>query len=361
MSNDNFDLIVLGGGSAGVRLARWSAMLGAKVLIVEKDRMGGTCVIRGCIPKKMFVYASEFSTQTEIMSQYGWNFQKSDFNWNHFKKKRDNEISRLSGLYQGMLDKFSVKSVMGQAKFKSESSIEVNGEVYNGKKIAICVGGSPFIPDIKGKEFAWSSNEFFNADKMPNSIAVVGGGYIAVELACVCAGLGIETHLLYRKDMILRGFDKDIRAHVQEEITKSSLNLKLNCSPTEIEKCGERLNIKLDNGEEFKADNILFATGRKPITHNLGLEVIGVEVNKNGAIIVDDHFETSKKGIYALGDCIDKVNLTPVATAQGTALSEYLFNNKDLSFSLTILPPRFFLNHRLLQWEFQKMRPKNET
>lgn len=336
-----YDLFVIGGGSGGVRAARWSGGLGAKVGICEEYRYGGTCVIRGCVPKKMMVYASKFSHEVERMSAYGWKTEKLSFDWNTLKQNRDAEIDRLSGLYQGMLKKNNVDVYQAHGKILSPHEVQVGEEVVKAKTILIATGGKPWIPETPGAEMSLTSNEIFHLEKLPQSLAIVGGGFIAVEFACIFAGLGVEVHLFVRGETILRGFDLPCREFLQSEIQKKGVIVHAGEAVEEITKEGPQFQLK-SSKSQVTVDQFMYATGRKPQLDNLGLEEVGVKTNNKGAIIVNEDFQTTVDSIYALGDVIDHINLTPVATAQGTILAENLFNKKTQKMNYDFIPSTVF-------------------
>ncbi len=309
----HYDLFVIGAGSGGVRAARMAAAQGANVAIAESRYFGGTCVNVGCVPKKLFVYASEFSHLAGASKRFGWDIRAEGFNWQTLLENKNAEISRLNGIYQRLLDNSNVDVFEGEARLTGEQTVSINGEVISAKRILIATGGWPFKPDIAGSEHAITSNEFFFLDELPNSVVVVGGGYIAVEFAGILNGLGVHTLLSYRGEKLLKGFDEDVRTHLTEEIAKTGLALDLNRSPISIEKEGTQFRVTFDQGESVVTDLVVFATGRKPLTANLGLENTKVELDSNGAIKVNEFFETAEPGVFALGDVINRIQLTPVA------------------------------------------------
>lgn len=338
----DYDLFVLGAGSGGVRCARWSAGLGAKVGICEEDQYGGTCVIKGCIPKKLMVYASEFSEEVEIAKAYGWNAKKAEFNWGSFKQTRDSEIQRLSGLYKGMLDKNKVDHFNARGTILDPHTVMVDGKKYTSQRILIATGGKPYFPEIPGIEFAMSSNEVFTSKTQPKSIVVVGGGYIAVEMAGIYHGLGSDVTQVIRQDLVLRGFDENCREVVQEEMSKKGIKFNTKTNIVEISKKEKMYHMKTDTGEEIIAEAILYATGRSPNTNDLGLNELGIKLKKNGAIIVNDEYQTNVESIYAIGDCTDRFNLTPIATNEGTVLSEALYGKGEKTISYENVPSAVF-------------------
>lgn len=323
----DYDLFVIGGGSGGIRAARWSASLGAKVALCEYSRLGGTCVIRGCIPKKLMAYGAEFSDHFKHSQSYGWEWDKEPrLNWESFNQTRDKEIKRLEGIYSNLLKNSGVNCISGKGILKDPHSVEVNGETHTSRFILIAVGGWPSALNIPGGELAISSNEIFSLSKQPSSLLVIGAGYIGVEFASIFQGLGTKVQLMFRRDFILRGFDQDIRKTLQEELEKKQVQMLSNRSPLKLAKNSNQIHITDDRGEVWHADTVLMATGRKAHTKDLNLKALGIETTKQGTIQVNERFETSCPGVFALGDCASTpYELTPVATAEGMVLSEFLF------------------------------------
>lgn len=315
--NYDYDLFVIGAGSAGVRASRMAARQGAKVAVAEAHYLGGTCVNVGCVPKKLFVYGSHFSEQFTAAAGFGWSINDIAFNWSRLRDNKTREIERLNAVYQDLLDNAGVALINGRATFVDNHRVRVNNSIYSAKRILIAVGGWPRIPDIRGKEHIISSNEVFYLNEFPKRVIVVGGGYIAVEFAGIFNGLGSETHLLYRGELFLRGFDDDVRKFIAAEMLKKGVNLCFSTTITQIERCGDgSLEATLADGSKRVADQIMYATGRRPKTNNLGLENTRVQVCDNGSIKVGHNFQTHEPCIYAVGDVIDRVQLTPVALAR---------------------------------------------
>ncbi|MDX1737538.1 MAG: FAD-dependent oxidoreductase, partial [Alphaproteobacteria bacterium] len=313
MSNYDYDLFVIGAGSGGVRASRMAAGMGKKVAVAEDMFLGGTCVNVGCVPKKLFVYASHFAEEFHDARGFGWNVGASDFDWSKLIKKKNTEIARLNGIYEKLLKNAGVELINGRATLVDDHTVEVAGKEYTADKILVAVGGWPTIPDIPGKEFISNSNDAFYLEDFPKRVLIVGGGYIAVEFAGIFKGLGASVTQLYRGELFLRGFDSDVRQHLANEMLKKGVDLRFNANISSIEKSENGLSAKLEDGSVVEADFIMYATGRHPKTDNLGLEKAGVDLDEKGAIIVDDGFQTSKSNIYALGDVINRVQLTPVA------------------------------------------------
>jgi len=323
----NFDLIVLGGGSGGVACARRAAKYGARVALIEEKQMGGTCVHRGCIPKKLLVYASHFSNDFEDAAGYGWKVDGAKLDWEALLKAKNDELNRLENIYRDLLNESGVTILDGRGVFSDVHRVEVNGEFYCADTVLIATGGWPFIPDIPGRELAISSNEALELSSLPDRIVIVGGGYIACEFACIFNGLNVETILIHRSDMILRGFDRETCEVCFEEIKQSGVDFRLNTEVAEIKSIETGLSITTSSGEQIETDKILMATGRVPNTKDLHLKKVGVEINEKGAVLVGPDSKTTTSHIYAIGDCTDRVNLTPVAIHEGRCLAETIFNN----------------------------------
>jgi glutathione reductase (NADPH) len=344
MSYD-FDLFVIGAGSGGIASARRAAEYGAKVGIAEFDRLGGTCVNRGCIPKKLMVYASRFPDHFAEAQGYGWSSVQSTFDWTKMITAVDQELDRLNGVYQRMLDNSKVQLFRGYARFIDPHTIEIGDTKVTADKVLIAVGGHPIKPDIPGMEYTIVSDDMFLLTEQPKRIVIIGGGYIGVEFACIMQGLGSEVTQIIRRERILRGFDEDIRSSVQEAMEKHGIRIVTNSTPIAIKKISDGLKVSLQNGdisEVVVADAVgLAATGRKPNIEKLGLENASVEVN-NGAIAVDKYSQTSCENIYAVGDCTDRINLTPVAINEGRAFADTHFGGKSRIMSYENIPSAVF-------------------
>ena len=322
----DFDLYVIGAGSGGVRAARFAAGFGAKVAVAESRYLGGTCVNVGCVPKKLLVYGAHFAEDFEQASGFGWNLGEANFDWATLIANKDREINRLNGIYRNLLLNSGVTLHEAHAKIVGPHEVEVNGERYTAKNILIATGGWPQIPEIPGHEHAIGSNEAFFLKELPKRVLVVGGGYIAVEFAGIFHGLGANTTLLYRGDLFLRGFDGSVRKHLQEELTKRGLDLQFNADIARIDKQADgSLKATLKDGRVLEADCVFYATGRRPMLDNLGLENTDVQLDDKGFIKVDDEYQTAEPSILALGDVIGRVQLTPVALAEGMAVARRLF------------------------------------
>lgn len=322
----DYDLFVIGAGSGGVRASRFAASFGAKVAIAEERYLGGTCVNVGCVPKKLFVYASQFHEEFELAKGFGWQLAHTEFNWHTLRDNKNKEIERLNGIYRNLLVNSGVTLLEGHAQIIDEHTVAIGDQQFTAKYILIAVGGWPHIPDIKGKEYAITSNEAFYLDNLPKRCTIVGGGYIAVEFASIFNGLGVETTLVYRGDLFLRGFDQDIRKRMAEELIKKGITLKFNTDIKQIDKQADNMLITtFDSGEQVETDLVFYATGRKPKFDGLGLEKVNVEIDERGFIAVDSHYKTAVPSIFAIGDIVGQAQLTPVALAQGMAVARYLF------------------------------------
>ncbi|MGD9537034.1 MAG: glutathione-disulfide reductase [Alphaproteobacteria bacterium] len=326
----DFDLIVLGGGSGGVACARRAASHGAKVLLIEADRLGGTCVNRGCIPKKLFVYAAHFRDDFEDARGYGWTLGEARFDWPTLKANKDKEIARLNGVYAGLLEKSGVTRIEGWGRLVGADAIEVGGKTYRGTTILIATGGRPVRPEIPGAELGVVSDDMFELEALPKRAVVVGGGYIGCEFAGILNGLGVETTLVHRGDALLRGFDDDLRELLGEEIEKHGVKLRLNTDLVRLTKKAGAIVAEASQGDAIETDLVLFATGRAPNTGGIGLEEAGVELNHAGAVEVDEWSRSTVPSIYAIGDCTDRINLTPVAIHEGRCLAETLYNDNPM-------------------------------
>ena len=339
MAEYDFDLFVIGAGSGGVRAARVAAMSGAKVAVAEEYRVGGTCVIRGCVPKKFMVYASEVTSQLKTAKGYGWTIEGAKFDWKTFLQDKDVEIARLSGIYVTNLQKAGAHLLHGRALIVDAHTVEVlpkdgseDAGRYTAHKILIATGGRPWRPDFPGADLGITSDEAFHLAELPKRVMVVGGGYIAVEFASIFNGLGVETTLLYRGANVLRGFDDDVRSHLADELEKRGIKVVLGCDHQKIEKTEAGLVSTLSNDLTFETDVVMFATGRDPYVEGLGLEKVGLTLNERGAIVVDDFSKTTAENIWAVGDVTDRINLTPVAIREGAAFAQTEFHDNPTSF-----------------------------
>lgn len=326
----DYDLFVIGAGSGGVRASRMASSYGAKVAVCEDRYMGGTCVNVGCVPKKLYVYASEYSRNFNESKGFGWSTGEIAFDWTTLRDNKTEEISRLSGIYDGILNNAKVEIIKGRGRIVDQHTVEVDGKKYTTERILLAVGGWPFVPDFKGREHVVSSNEVFDLEVFPKRMVVVGGGYIAVEFAGIFNGLGSEITQLYRGDLFLRGFDNEVRDFSAQEIAKKGVNLRFNTDVTSIEKQADgSLKVNLSDGSFIIADTVLYATGRKPQLDDLGIENVNITLSDKGYIEVNDHFQTSEPSIYALGDATGGMELTPVALEEGMTLARALYNNQS--------------------------------
>jgi len=342
MAEYDYDLFTIGAGSGGVRASRISASYGARVAVAEERYLGGTCVNVGCVPKKLLVYASHFAEDFEDAQGFGWNVGARNFDWSKLIANKNTEINRLNGIYQRMLDNAGVAVFDGTASVVDPHCVSVNGKTYTAKYILVATGGWPVVPDIPGKEHAITSNEAFFLEKLPERVVVVGGGYIAVEFAGIFNGLGSQVTQLYRGPQFLRGFDDDVRMFLADEMRKKGVDLQFNANIARIEQNGDVLLVELEDGGKIEADLIMYATGRAPNARGIGLEQAGVGLNGKGAVIVDDYFKTSVDSIYAIGDVIDRVALTPVAIAEGMVLAGNLFKNETRMADYEDIPTAVF-------------------
>ncbi len=342
MNDVEFDLFVIGAGSGGVRAARMAASFGARVAIAEDRYMGGTCVNVGCVPKKLYVYASEFGKAFTDAREFGWQTENKLFDWATLRDNKKAEISRLNAIYRNLLSGVDAHLIDGRARIVDANTVAVGEQHYRAKKILIATGGWPHIPEFPGSDLAISSNEIFDLEQFPQRIVIVGGGYIAVEFAGIFNGLGAQVTQLYRGPLFLRGFDADIRAHASQEIRKSGVDLRFEVNVEAIERGNDGLQVKLTDGSTLVADTVLYATGRKPHLDGLGLENVNVELTGSGSIAVDAQFCTTEPGVYALGDCTDTMELTPVALAEGMAFARRQFDKQQSSVDYDFIPTAVF-------------------
>ncbi len=338
----DFDLFVIGGGSAGVRCGRIAAGYGARVGIAEQKFWGGTCVNIGCVPKKFMVYAAEYGMNADDAQKFGWDIAKGGHDWATLIAAKDKEISRLNGIYSRLLDQAGAKMFEAKATFIDAHTLDIGGQRITAEKIVVATGGHPERPNIPGAELGIVSDDAFYLPSMPRRVAIVGGGYIGVEFAGIFAGLGAETHLIYRQPLPLRGFDQDLRIGLAEELAANGVILHPDTVPKSVKAIGDAKHIALSDLEVLEVDLVFFATGRVPNVTGLGLEKAGVKVGPNGAIVVDEDLKTSVPNIYAIGDVTDRLNLTPVATAEGHAVADTLFGNKPRKISLQNVPTAVF-------------------
>jgi glutathione reductase (NADPH) len=372
----DYDLFVIGGGSGGVRAARTAAATGARVALAEESRMGGTCVIRGCVPKKLMVFASEFREQAALARDYGWDAQCGDFDWSGFRKRLHGELDRLEGVYRRLLDGSGVTILDGRAKLTDAHTVQLDdGQTVTAETILIATGGRPVRPEMPNAHLGLVSDDVFNLERLPKSILIVGGGYIACEFACILNGLGVEVTQYYRGAQILRGFDEEARGLIAEMMRERGIDLHLGTNIVEMEPEAERAAkggmrapveeagiapadepqgapgdtvwVKATNGTERVFDAVFFATGRAPNSHGLGLEDLGVGINRRGAIEVDAYSKTAVDNIYAIGDVTDRIQLTPVAIREGMAFTETVYKNNPTAVDHALVPSAVFTQPEL--------------
>ena len=342
----DFDYFVIGAGSGGVRSSRIAAGLGARVAIAEDYRFGGTCVIRGCVPKKLMVYASHFREEIEDAAGFGWTVTGADFSWKTLIANKDREISRLEGIYQKLLENAKVRTLRGRATVTGAHSVELDGQRITSKYILIATGGWPVKPEIPGIEHAITSNEAFELAELPRRVLVVGGGYIAVEFAGIFNGLGADVTLSYRGEQILRGFDDDVRGHLAQEIAKKGISVRIRSEVLSIGRNPDgSLSVAMrsnDSEDILEVDAVMYATGRHPNTRNLGLEKAGVALGKDGAVVVDEFGRSSVDSIFAVGDVTHRYALTPVAIREGQCVANTLFGAGPAAIDHELIPTAVF-------------------
>jgi glutathione reductase (NADPH) len=341
----DYDLFVIGAGSGGVRAARVSATYGARVAVAEEDRIGGTCVIRGCVPKKLMVYASRFADEFADAAGYGWTVGETRFDWSTLIANKDREIARLEGLYKANLEKAGVEILRSRAVVEGPNAVRLlaDGRVVTARHILVATGGWPeFDASLPGREHVISSNEVFDLAAQPRRIVVAGGGYIAVEFACLFAGLGTETTLVYRGEEILRGFDREVRRHVRHELEKRGVKVRLNDIFTRVERDADGLRVTTRSGATLQADQVMMAIGRAPNTAGLGLEAAGVVLDARGAVKVDEESRSTVPSIYAVGDVTNRINLTPVAIREGHAFADTVFGGRHVTVDHRLVPTAVF-------------------
>lgn len=346
MAGFDCDLFVIGGGSGGVRAARMAGQRGARVVLAEAAALGGTCVNVGCIPKKLYSYAAHFAGDFRDAKGFGWHVGETHFEWDVLKANRAVEIARLNGVYQKLLANAGVRTLNGWATLVDGHTVEVRTmdgiERMRARHILVATGGRPTVPDIPGREHAVTSDSMFDLEQFPRRLVVVGGGYIACEFASIFNGLGSAVVQLHRSEQILRGFDDDVRRFAAQEMRKHGVDLRTHCELRSIGKTGSGLLVTLSDGSTLVADTVLYATGRVPNVANMGLEAAGVKQGKDGAILVDAHYQTSAPSVHALGDVIDRVQLTPVALGEAMVLADRLFGEGRRSLGYDFIPTAVF-------------------
>ena len=343
MNNDNScDLFVIGAGSGGVRAARISAGLGAKVIVAEGLYLGGTCVNVGCVPKKLYVYGSEFGKAFKDAEGFGWTVDGASFDWPTLRDNKTREISRLNSIYDRLLEGSGAQVISGMATLIDAHTVEVNGTRYHAKKILLATGSWPTKPEFPGNELAITSNEIFDLDSFPQRLLVVGGGYIATEFACIFNGLGAQVTQLYRGDLFMRGFDNDIRVFAAEEIRKTGVELRFNSNIVSLSRTSEGLEAQLTDGSSMVVDAVLCATGRHPNIEGLGLEKTAVTLDARGYVSADERFQTDEPSIFALGDMTGGPQLTPVAIEQAMAFAQTQFGDAEKVMDYAFIPTAVF-------------------
>jgi glutathione reductase (NADPH) len=349
MTDHEVDLFIIGGGSGGVRAARVAAQHGARVMLAEEYRVGGTCVIRGCVPKKLLVYASRFRAEFEDAVGYGWTEPQSSFDWKMLIANKDREIGRLEAAYMATLEKAGVAVVKSRAVIADRNTIHLaNGARVRAAYILVATGGAPsFGKPISGIEYAISSNEAFHLPELPAHVVIQGGGYVAIEFAGIFAGLGAHVTVIYRGENILRGFDDDARQHVRMDMEKRGVRVITGCLIEAIEKTASRLSVHLSGGNQLPANCVMFAIGRRPNVYGMGLEEAGVAIATNGGVAVDDYSRSSVSNIYAVGDVTNRINLTPVAIREGAAFADTVFGGKPTAVDHTNVPTAVFSDPEL--------------
>ena len=344
MTGFDYDLFVIGAGSGGVRAGRIAARHGAKVAVAEEFRVGGTCVIRGCVPKKLLVYASKFAEEFEDAVGFGWTTQKVSFDWATLIENKNKEVGRLNLAYIRNLESSGAELIMARATLLDRHTVQLStGRQVTAKYILIATGAAPFVPrHLPGHELAITSNEAFDLERLPRRIVIVGGGYIAVEFAGIFNGLGVETILVYRGEQILRGFDDDLRNHLAAEMGKKGIEIRTQADVGMIERSGDGVRVTLQDGSKIGAGQIMFATGRVPHTQGLGLEAADVHVTPHYAVEVNEYSQSSVDNIYAVGDVTNRVNLTPVAIREGHAFADTVFGNSPRAVDHSLVPSAVF-------------------
>jgi glutathione reductase (NADPH) len=346
MAEYDYDLFVVGAGSGGVRAARMASELGARVAIAEMDRMGGTCVNVGCIPKKLFVYGSHFSYDLQDARGYGWSTESS-FDWATLLANKDREIARLNRIYEGLLEGAGADLVKGPARLLDPHTVEVCGTQHSAERILLATGGRAIVPDVPGREHALTSNAVFSLEELPERMMVVGAGYIALELGSVLCALGVDVTLVHRGEEILRGFDRDLRCHLHDELEAKGMRILLETRVEEIRQTNVGFEAQLSNGEVLETDFPVFAIGREPRIEGLGLEGLGVELGHRGGIVVDDDFTSSVPSIHAVGDVTDHIQLTPVALAEAMHFAHHFYGQGEHRIDYMSIPTAVFCQPEL--------------
>ena len=347
MATYDFDLFIIGGGSGGVRAGRMAASFGARVAMAEERYMGGTCVNVGCVPKKLFAYAAHVAEEVIDAAGFGWTIAPGSFDWPTLVANKSHEIARLNGIYQRLMDNAGVTVMHARATVKDAHTVTVGSRDFSAERILLATGGWPYVPEFPGSELAITSNEAFFLERLPQRVVVVGGGYIAVEFAGIFNGLHCETTQLYRGSMFLRGFDDDLRHFLADEMRKKGVTLRFDSDLTRITREADGLRLHLNDGTALDCDLVMYATGRRPNTAKLGLETCGVALDAAGAVQVDENYRSSVPSIYAIGDVTDRINLTPVALAEGMALAWHLYRDHERPVDYEFIPSAVFSHPNL--------------
>ncbi len=343
MAQYDFDLFTIGAGSGGVAASRRAGAYGARVAICEEDRVGGTCVLRGCVPKKLLVYGSHFRHDFEDAAGFGWSVPEPKHDWKKLQAAKDKELDRLNGVYKRLLRDSSVQLLEGRGRVVDAHTVEVAGKRYTAAHILVSTGSHPFLPEMPGIEHVITSDGALSLQALPRRMIIVGGGYIGVEFASIFNTMGVKVTMLIRSDTVLRGFDDDVRAFLTQELRKKGIDIRCEVFVRDIEKRPDgTLSMLTRTGDTIEADSVLYATGRVPNTRGLGLEELGVKLDARGAVVVNEGSRTSVDSIYAVGDVTDRLNLTPVAIGEGRALAETLFNHNPMKFGHTGVPTAVF-------------------
>lgn len=339
----DYDLFVIGAGSGGVRAARMAAATGIRVAVAEAQRTGGTCVNLGCVPKKLYVHAAEYAAGFSQAAGFGWHSPPPTFDWRTLQHNKDEAILEANHVIEKMLETSGATLLRGRATLTGGQQVRVNGATYSARRILIASGAQPLIPDLPGSEHLLTSDDIFALEQLPQRLLIVGGGYIAAEFAGIFHGLGVKVTQVYRRELFLRGFDNEIRSYVAVQMRKKGIDLRFNSELRQIDKNADgSFSVTLKDGSTLTTDLVLAAIGRRPNTTGLGLEAVGVELTDTGAIKVDEHFQTSVPSIYALGDVIDRMQLTPVALAEAMTLVANLYQGKTASLCYQLIPTAVF-------------------
>jgi glutathione reductase (NADPH) len=341
----DYDLFVIGAGSGGVRAARIASLAGARVAIAEEYRIGGTCVIRGCVPKKLLVYGSEFAQHLADARGYGWTVGDTSFSWPALRDAVQKEVGRLSGIYSSNLAKAGVTAFEERAELVDAHTVKLmkSGSQLSAERVLIATGGRPYLPEgLPGLELGITSNEAFHLPELPRRVLIVGGGYIALEFANIFSGLGSEVRVVHRGDRVLRGFDDDLRSHMHIESERAGIRLTMNATLTKIEAAGAARRVTLSNGDKVETDVVLFAIGRDPNTAGLGLERAGVKTDPDGAVVVDEYSQSCVESVYAIGDVTNRMNLTPIAIRDGHAFADTVYNQRPTPVDHSSVPSAVF-------------------